>query len=122
MRGATAEQVAYQIEPEISTHTPHAGRDCHHHSKGGQGQISTHTPHAGRDDSHISAFLRSRKFLLTRPMRGATSFVIIAKVPNIQFLLTRPMRGATAAKMRQTSLSYHFYSHAPCGARLILRK
>ena len=34
----------------ISTHTPHAGRDCFCEILGPASRISTHTPHAGRDN------------------------------------------------------------------------
>ena len=79
--------------------------------------ISTHTPHAGRDLMAVGADVETFKFLLTRPMRGATTAPFIASdLPAIsthtphagrdlrlcycnlglsRFLLTRPMRGAT---------------------------
>ena len=35
----------------------------------------------------------------------------------VQFLLTRPMRGATRLYDNNSGTCWHFYSHAPCGAR-----
>ena len=35
------------------------------------------------------------------------------------FLLTRPLRGATFDDLYLWESNYNFYSHAPCGARLI---
>ena len=57
-------------------------------------QISTHTPHAGRDFTGLENDIGYYAFLLTRPMRGATS----------------------SGKI-DADLVGHFYSHAPCGAR-----
>ena len=54
-------------------------------------------------------------FLLTRPSRGATTFNTGTLTLNT-FLLTRPSRGATGL-MAQKDVTYHFYSHAPRGAR-----
>ena len=100
--------------------------------------ISTHTPHAGRDRLNRYIDEQTEIFLLTRPMRGATSSGGIIYDRN-KFLLTRPMRGATdnvillhripeisthtphAGRDRGCDVvccfDLHFYSHAPCGAR-----
>ena len=49
MRGATkALRLVYDVV-NISTHTPHAGRDDVIHMPVKTFSISTHTPHAGRD-------------------------------------------------------------------------
>ena len=123
--------------------------------------ISTHTPHAGRDVLGLILWIMRKRFLLTRPMRGATSFLLLhirtlrflltrpmrgatvrvcvrraerqisthtphagrdgipfsSRVIMARFLLTRPMRGATKGTTRETSQTRNFYSHAPCGAR-----
>ena len=101
--------------------------------------ISTHTPHAGRDTTRLLCSFTCLSFLLTRPMRGATilehffiyHFTISTHTPHAGrdandldilaidgiFLLTRPMRGATGTTMEMIQNAYHFYSHAPCGAR-----
>ena len=60
-------------------------------------RISTHTPHAGRDPNNYPEFTGTNSFLLTRPMRGAT-----------QPVMSKPYSAE------------NFYSHAPCGARLII--
>ena len=49
MRGATIDTVATDTRNEISTHTPHAGRDKDMVLQIAKQLISTHTPHAGRD-------------------------------------------------------------------------
>ena len=93
MRGATRYEMYTLPLYRISTHTPHAGRDFTELLELTSAAISTHTPHAGRDSSS-SIFPSARmEFLLTRPMRGAT-----------------PWRVCSADR-------WHFYSHAPCGAR-----
>ena len=90
MRGATGNlSSALAINP-ISTHTPHAGRDGSIKKLRNETKISTHTPHAGRDGAEIHQPWRDKKFLLTRPMRGATKGDTIMGME-----LTRPMRGAT---------------------------
>ena len=73
MRGATYITITVtRKDIEISTHTPHAGRDEELFDSFTVIDISTHTPHAGRDALiHVSSFIICR-FLLTRPMRGAT--------------------------------------------------
>ena len=58
-----------------------------------------------------------RPFLLTRPSRGATSLNCFVKQLNISFLLTRPSRGATFSPPAPSQRSSRFYSHAPRGAR-----
>ena len=72
MRGATFD--AAELIPffYISTHTPHAGRDLRIVGLNRASFISTHTPHAGRDKKLITNRTGNCKFLLTRPMRGAT--------------------------------------------------
>ena len=116
MRGATSLPTLSSGWIQISTHTPHAGRDCQNQNQQNHCQISTHTPHAGRDIcsslyvnvtnhfySHApcgarllfkSSCIHPDEFLLTRPMRGAT-ILLNRSVKNMIFLLTRPMRGAT---------------------------
>ena len=49
MRGATAACKEAAGITDISTHTPHAGRDCQLAENLFNAFISTHTPHAGRD-------------------------------------------------------------------------
>ena len=71
MRGVTKNLEDRIVHNEISTHTPHAGRDVIAYNLKSQNKISTHTPHAGRDIK-IRVLLNPVQFLLTRPMRGVT--------------------------------------------------
>ena len=58
-------------------------------------------------------------FLLTRLLRGATNNIRNNMVA-LEISTHTPLARRDDAKMRQTSLSYHFYSHASCEARLLL--
>ena len=77
MRGATPVQHHFGDYHTISTHTPHAGRDAH-------------------------------------GMRNALAVV--------RFLLTRPMRGATLPSLNEYTRACHFYSHASYEARRVCKK
>ena len=55
MRGVTKNLEDRIVHNEISTHTPHAGRDVIAYNLKSQNKISTHTPHAGRDGCHAPA-------------------------------------------------------------------
>ena len=139
MRGATAASFINQYSGKISTHTPHAGRDSSTPTTASHASdFYSHAPCGARLYHFLSGF-RSRKFLLTRPMRGATKLKSKKRFTTV-FLLTRPMRGATIINNKKTvkieisthtphagrdicsilsSPAHHyFYSHAPCGARL----
>ena len=94
MRGATCYCVWFRCARQISTHTPHAGRDTLVKDDLQRFWISTHTPHAGRDPADKTGFNPAFLFLLTRPMRGATRCQN-NDTGKERFLLTRPMRGAT---------------------------
>ena len=59
-----------------------------------QWQISTHTPHAGRDSEPVTTYAKLAIFQLTRPMRGVT-WTVISATAGAKFQLTRPMRGVT---------------------------
>ena len=124
----------------ISTHTPLAGRDRRWRGSEDREGISTHTPLAGRDGgvyglcreernfySHaprgarqkwIFNLFESRRFLLTRPSRGATDCRTGTDIRH-EFLLTRPSRGATRYGGSGKGDCRNFYSHAPRGARLL---
>ena len=102
---------------EISTHTPHAGRDkitlldtSHPCS------ISTHTPHAGRDTFSDNTVVVQNNFYSHAPC-GARPSRQRSAGDRLGFLLTRPMRGATVVWFFGWELERNFYSHAPCGAR-----
>ena len=97
----------------ISTHTPHAGRD---ERKFEDDQISTHTPHAGRD--HDKSLIAGLRYFYSHAPCGARHESVFDR-DVWSFLLTRPMRGATSDHAHHTiHRPEHFYSHAPCGARL----
>ena len=81
--------------------------------------ISTHTPHAGRDGcKNASDVFILSTFLLTRPMRGATSLTADSDGSFIISTHT-PHAGRDVCLVEIISLFAYFYSHAPCGARLM---
>ena len=117
MRGATRKFRHLQQRATISTHTPHAGRDvkCFRNGTGGC-HFYSHAPCGARLRRRSYAVEREQ-FLLTRPMRGATSNCSAFSGSGTRFLLTRPMRGATQSFAMMLASDFDFYSHAPCGAR-----
>ena len=122
----------------ISTHTPLAGRDLLMLFCGCRPSISTHTPLAGRDILRKKFAIILCNFYSHAPC-GARRVTPWVTLSILLFLLTRPLRGATSANGRCEQLngiSTHtplagrdrqfrndvrsldnFYSHAPCGAR-----
>ena len=106
------------------------------------GNISTHTPLAGRDESLANMSRNSCNFYSHAP-RGARQPRKEHRQGPQQFLLTRPSRGATrvhSSRQGSSRISTHtplagrdgrfvmglfvhvdFYSHAPRGARLVVR-
>ena len=100
----------------ISTHTPLAGRDSMHDLR--LHLLSNFYSHAPRGARPFPKPPKPppRKFLLTRPSRGATGTIFSCLVEE-QFLLTRPSRGATLVCIRPHCARIYFYSHAPRGAR-----
>ena len=141
MRGATQMVIFHRHIREISTHTPHAGRDQLTDATANQlGNFYSHAPCGAR----LKAFLWScrlikflltrpmrgatsalphlnpwRLFLLTRPMRGATNELEVAALPD-EFLLTRPMRGATFVGSRLQS-AFRISTHTPHAGRDAIR-
>ena len=101
----------------ISTHTPHAGRDLNVSNKTVWAwDFYSHAP-CGARRSSASADCISFQFLLTRPMRGATSSASFG-VSFFQISTHTPHAGRDNENT-YTPLAYgNFYSHAPCGARL----
>ncbi len=72
-------------------------------------RISTHTPLAGSDCHTVRICPRTKRFQLTRPLRGATRRGIIPRTAR-EFQLTRPLRGATSQRgenMNATFISTH---------------
>ena len=99
----------------ISTHTPLAGRDGDRRVNcSGHVRISTHTPLAGRD-THWTALSEAYcKFLLTRPLRDVTLY-LISELKSIEISTHTPLAGRDALSIRVMPELFHFYSHAPCG-------
>ncbi len=56
LRGATVIAISKILIPDISTHTPLAGRDKIDGDFLGMTDISTHTPLAGRDGAHSADY------------------------------------------------------------------
>gem|GEM_PF-6141318 len=79
---------------QISTHTPLAGRDIFWMRLRKSTGISTHTPLAGRDYS-------------------AHSFI-----PMMAISTHTPLAGRDSDILDESRVKWHFYSHAPRGARL----
>ena len=97
----------------ISIHAPHAGRD---HSNAGavrsKAAISIHAPHAGRDHPPELVLLLFIEFQSTRPMRGATTKMLMM-MQGCLFQSTRPMRGATYAVIEAAQALAIFQSTRP---------
>ena len=86
--------VLYMRPPfTISTHTPHAGRDTKWRWQSHMCLISTHTPHAGRDRQQ-KPYQNAVRISTPTPHAGRDDNGLGAEVPKADF-----------------------YSHAPCGAR-----
>ena len=78
--------------------------------------ISTHTPLAGRNEEQIDVGSYDRKFLLTRPSRGAT--IIYLGDKQLSAISTHtPLAGRNLSGIRHLSGGQDFYSHAPRGAQ-----
>ena len=103
----------------ISTHTPLAGRDQDNAKNDIVTRISTHTPLAGRDLPRLPRLYRRRRFLLTRPSRGATQNGINHLI-CLGISTHTPLAGRDAGKNVGEAAKSDFYSHAPRGARLDL--
>ena len=100
MRGATRAKQQPKGESIISIHAPHAGRDSQTTANNLNAVISIHAPHAGRDGLIQPWFGVCWIFQSTRPMRGATTTLSTALLPQ-GFQSTRPMRGATKNAFRR---------------------
>ena len=103
MRGVTYDAIANYDRREISTHTPHAGRDAA--SAGAAAEDWTFQltrPMRGVTSSPISP-AHAKSFQLTRPMRGVTLDTGIYNGLKL-FQLTRPMRGVTVSTTAPSAL------------------
>ena len=141
MRGATLTARFTHKELNISTHTPHAGRDMvtavfsftgrflltrpmrgatRESEKNGEKQIiSTHTPHAGRDRNGTRYAFADDDFYSHAPC-GARRDPGAERILPGHFYSHAPC-GARRGIVVRTDEENDFYSHAPCGARLQLR-
>ena len=137
-RGATTSLLPRRRRTRISTHTPLAGRDlteegmlkldAHFYSHAPRGARLIHTapPLSDRDFySHaprgarpglLSPIYKTRKFLLTRPSRGATACDCGKDGANGISTHT-PLAGRDGAGFICGRIVKNFYSHAPRGAR-----
>ncbi len=117
LRGATIPQLLDRHSKNISTHTPRAGRDHFNNiSMQIRNNFYSHAPCGARLDSAVSSSLAC-SFLLTRPVRGATAF--LERPAKYQKISTHTPRAGRDQPVRcHLDPFYHFYSHAPCGARL----
>ena len=81
-------------DDKISTHTPLAGRDFDKALLSSAYLISTHTPLAGRDFPSAVLFAPIANFYSHAPC-GARHSEYLVLTNDGKFLLTRPLRGAT---------------------------
>ena len=95
--------------PNISTHTSLARRDLNFdHMYRHDRNFYSHAPCGARRFTRACLDVISR-FLLTRPVRGATTQAELAEKSGV-FLLTRPVRGATPIEcyvMESETISTH---------------
>ena len=99
LRGATVFTAYNLLGLNISTHTPLAGRDISEMTRQELAKISTHTPLAGRDVLFKSVGMSFNNFYSHAPC-GARHFCPESYWAIFKFLLTRPLRGATCWRAR----------------------
>ena len=137
MRGATRQKKIRQVLGVISTHTPHAGRDCSVRRKHDVDSISTHTPHAGRDrigdkqygvddisthtphagrDTGQPVQLVDDQISTHTPHAGRDR-VLTELLGNKNISTHTPHAGRDCDDRCSQRILSNFYSHAPCGAR-----
>ena len=81
------------------------------------GQISTHAPLAGRDGFVRQIGRRVLVFQPTRPLRGATSPVIVKASDEIDISTHAPLAGRDCSRAVRIGGEAYFNPRAPCGAR-----
>ena len=138
LRGATATAPSEISGINISTHTPHAGRDPDNQmATTWQPDFYSHASCEARLLG-VETNITNWQFLLTRLLRGATFAILIAKMPNVisthtphagrdrprktlpfPFCISThtPHAGRDYHLLTLSGSMEHFYSHAPCGAR-----
>ena len=115
LRGATAGLMAQGYKLGISTHTPLAGRDPAFRLACIGLYISTHTPLAGRDLSSLTSLSMLLTISTHTPLAGRDRLRQTRRSRG-KFLLTRPLRGATNAS--HPRLDYgEISTHTPLAGR-----
>ena len=128
-----------RADRHISTHAPLAGRDEAPNQVLNLVLISTHAPLAGRDDRgglrcKLRSYFNPRapcgarrypeikqlgygpRFQPTRPLRGATTQVLLDMMQRTIFQPTRPLRGATQ-NAKAMAFNQSISTHAPLAGR-----
>ena len=100
----------------ISIHAPLAGRDVPEAHSLLLLDISIHAPLAGRDYSRSSIYLRVVLFQSTRPLRGATPFLIKLWLRGM-ISIHAPLAGRDESVLPLPWGPQNFNPRAPCGAR-----
>ena len=140
LRGATLQGRPAQIDRDISTHTPLAGRDLVACSMTGSiADFNSHAPcgarpvlrrrqqHIRHFNSHapcgarllaVNADRRAVPFQLTRPLRGATRGLALIRMME-EISTHTPLAGRDKIGAGRVTNRGNFNSHAPCGARQI---
>ena len=102
----------------ISTHTPLAGRDRSFQLLHGfDHYFYSHAPRGARPMCSMRK-IKSVKFLLTRPSRGATNRKALNSY-GMSISTHTPLAGRDKAVLKSVPAGTNFYSHAPRGARPI---
>ena len=97
MRGATAAALTFKFRfADFYSHAPCGARPPLTADSRLLKLISTHTPHAGRD------------------------IVRVSRITMIYISTHTPHAGRDGKTPKKSTLGMNFYSHAPCGARLVL--
>ena len=94
MRGATLTFCYLDLYHTVSIHAPHAGRDTAVRYSDTYRMVSIHAPHAGRDDGDIVNRMWIAGFNPRAPC-GARLIKQPRQLSTNMFQSTRPMRGAT---------------------------
>ena len=116
MRGVTHLNSSIFESVIISTHTPHARRDCALISSGLSPHISTHTPHARRDGFDSGAHVLILHISTHTPHARRDCRIMGNQNKKAQFQLTRLMRGVTRRYYRLVS-RFEISTHTPHARR-----
>ena len=120
MRGATAARGGGGLfRPRFQLTRPMRGATWGANpNRAAAAEISTHTPHAGRNTMKMKTMIDLKLFQLTRPMRGATGGRGRGSMQiPIHFNSHAPCGAQPPLPWRVGLRPIHFNSHAPCGAQ-----